>query len=342
MKKSLFQRLFFYDQMTLHAIRMVALLLLCVVLLTGCASPDVDDAAHSAARASAIPSFAAVNTTFADVYAQPDARSERLTQCIYGDVVRIEQASGWWYYVKIGPFPELTGWIHRSVVAPLSAKALYLKERQTTTIVIRQDRSEVFAWPSQMIVLVMGTELPFLGESGEWYLVRLPNNDIGRIARQAVYPEVPVLAPLIHTKTQAPHPGKPLLTPVTTPQRREIIATARKFIGKVYVWGGTTPRGFDCSGLTYFVFKLNGIELPRESWRQYRNAAGQKIKKTHLAQGDLVFFQTYKAGPSHVGIYIGNNQFIHASPTSGVTVSNLDEPYFKARYVGAKTVLFSS
>lgn len=285
--------------------------------------------------------FGAINVTFADIYAEPSATSERLTQCIYGDVVKIEQEKSWWYFVKVGPYPELKGWMHKSFVSLLPAHALYLKERNLTTIVIRDERSEVFVWPSHSIILVMGTELPFIGESGEWYLVRLPNNDVGRIARHAVVPDAPpdapVEEPLIHSRQETP----PVVKQNIPRHRHDIITTAQKFVGKVYAWGGTTPRGFDCSGLTYFVYKLNGIELPRVSSLQFRNSIGKKIKKTELVHGDLVFFQTYRSGPSHVGIYIGNNQFIHASPKYGVTVSNLNEPYFKARYIGAKTLFLS-
>ncbi len=287
------------------------------------------------------PSFAfgAVHSTFADIYAAPSMNSERLTQCVYGDIIRIEDEKNWWYAVKVGPYPELEGWIHKTVVTPLTSSMLYLKERHLATIVIRQDKSEVFVWPGQTFEIVMGTELPFIGESGKWYLVRLPSNDVGRIERDAVYPTAalqPLVQPLIHSK-QEPRPKPP-----NVPRRRkDIILTARKFLGKVYIWGGTTPRGFDCSGLSYFVYKLNGIELPRVSWLQYRTGKGKKVKKSKLNPGDLVFFETYKPGPSHVGIYIGNNQFIHASPRNGVITSNLNDPYFKKRYIGAKT-LFSN
>jgi len=262
--------------------------------------------------------------------------SERLTQCIYGDVVRIDQETTWWYSVKVGPYPELSGWIHKFAISVLASDAQYLRERNLTTIVIRQDISRVFVWPSTAINIVMGTELPFIGKSEKWYLVRLPTNDIGRIARDAVHPSV-APPPLIQSKQKLV-----LIPRKIVQQRRDIVSTARRFLGNVYIWGGTTPRGFDCSGLSYFVYKLNGIELPRISWLQFRSGSGQKIKKSELDQGDLVFFQTYKRGASHVGIYVGNNQFIHASPKYGVTTSSLDEPYFKKRYVGAKTIFSAS
>ena len=332
-----------------------------VTLISGCGT-QLQDKQPGAPRGPKPASFrfGAVRHTYADVYVEPNAASERLTQCIYGDVVRLERETDLWYYVKVGPYPELSGWMPKVFVTPLRSDAIYLKERKITTIVIRRKQSDVFVWPSQTFPLAMGTELPFLGEADQWYLVRLPTNDIGRIAKLAVNPSAPEEVkhqPLIQIKKSSGAPKLPgeqklsdeplpiVLTPREIPvqlQRREIISTAQQFLGKLYVWGGTTPRGFDCSGLTYFVYKLNGIELPRVSWLQYRNNYGRKVQKNHLIQGDLVFFETYKPGPSHVGIYIGNNKFIHASPKKGVSISNLDEPYFKRRYIGAKTMFSSS
>ena len=294
--------------------------------------------------------FGVIYHTYADVYAQPDVNSERLTQCMYGEVVRIDQEDTWWYSVKVGPYPELSGWIHKSAMTVLAANALYIKERNLRTITIRQDSGRVFVWPSNAFEIVMGTELPFIGESEKWYLVRLPTNDIGRIAREAVYPSV-MVQPLIQSKQPVAQSTQPLIQPQQpqvqvfweiSPQRQDIITTAQRFLGKVYIWGGTTPHGVDCSGLSYLVYKLNVIELPRVSWLQFDNDIGKKIGKSELQQGDLVFFHTYRRGPSHVGIYIGNNQFIHASPSAGVTTNNLNDPYFKKRYVGAKTLLSPS
>ena len=281
--------------------------------------------------------FAAVHYTYADVYEQPDIHAERLTQCVYGDVIRIEEEEGWWYRVKVGPHPELEGWMHKAALTMLSPRSLYVQERGIATIVIRNDLSRIFIWPSSTIDIAMGTELPFIGESGQWYLVRLPSNDIGRIARDAVNPSI-AEQPLIQSKQDTLQ----IVSWDTHEQRRSIVDTAHEFLGIVYVWGGTTPKGFDCSGLSYLVYKLNGIELPRVSWLQFRDRASTKIKKAQLEQGDLVFFETYKKGASHVGIYIGENRFIHASPSKGVTISDLNEPYFRARYVGSKTIFSSS
>ena len=108
-----------------------------------------------------------------------------------------------------------------------------------------------------------------------------------------------------------------------------IIATAKKYMGVKYVWGGESPSGFDCSGFMQYVFGKNGVSLPRTAEQQYQK--GTWISKANLRAGDMVFFSTYKAGASHVGIYLGSGDFIHASTSKGVTISDLSSTYYAQR-----------
>ncbi len=124
----------------------------------------------------------------------------------------------------------------------------------------------------------------------------------------------------------------------TSDKADAIIATAKKYIGVPYLWAGTTPKGFDCSGFVQYVFKQHGISLNRTAETQYKH--GTYVSKSNLKPGDLVFFQnTYKAGISHVGIYIGDGKFIHASSSKGITISNLSSSYYASHYYGARRIL---
>lgn len=117
-----------------------------------------------------------------------------------------------------------------------------------------------------------------------------------------------------------------------------IITTAKKYIGVPYKWGGTTPKGFDCSGFVQYVFNAHGIEVPRTSSSQYYELT-RKVSKSNLQPGDLVFFNTSGKGVSHVGIYIGNGQFIHSGTTKGVVIADLFGAYWSQLYLGARRVL---
>lgn len=122
--------------------------------------------------------------------------------------------------------------------------------------------------------------------------------------------------------------------------REKLVATAESFIGVEYTWGGTSrPEGVDCSGLVRAVYQLNGLSLPRSMTDQYQ--AGTTVARDRLQKGDLVFFSGSPGRPtSHVGIYVGENVFIHA-PGKGKKVreESLDGLYFKERFSGARAYL---
>ncbi|PLS07249.1 C40 family peptidase [Neobacillus cucumis] len=123
--------------------------------------------------------------------------------------------------------------------------------------------------------------------------------------------------------------------PETTVSKAQmVINEAKKYIGTPYLWGGNSPAGFDCSGYTSYVFAKVGITIPRTAATQWSGLKPVSAPNP----GDLVFFETYAPGPSHVGIYLGNNQFIQAG-SNGVSIADMTNTYWKPRYLGARTAI---
>lgn len=114
----------------------------------------------------------------------------------------------------------------------------------------------------------------------------------------------------------------------------QVTKTALRYLGVPYAWGGESFSGVDCSGFVQAVFRRNGIVLPRTADAQFE--VGRRIVQSALLPGDLVFFQTYSEGASHVGIYLGAGRFVHASASDGVRVDSLSEDYYSSRYLGAR------
>ncbi len=116
---------------------------------------------------------------------------------------------------------------------------------------------------------------------------------------------------------------------------QRIRSIALSYLGTPYQWGGTTPQAFDCSGFTRYVYAKLGIKLPRTAREQYK--VGQPVKAGLWRTGDLVFFDMKKGYVSHVGLYLADKSFIHASnPRSGVRIDSLSCGSYKKCYVGAR------
>jgi peptidoglycan DL-endopeptidase LytE len=133
----------------------------------------------------------------------------------------------------------------------------------------------------------------------------------------------------------------PLKIRTTAPSRpyafsSEAVRVAMALIGRPYRWSGTGDGGFDCSGLVAYVYGALGRPLPHSSFAQYE--IGTMVSREALGPGDLVFFRTYSIGASHVGIFVGENRFVHASYARGVIVSSIEELYFRERFIGGRRI----
>jgi len=117
----------------------------------------------------------------------------------------------------------------------------------------------------------------------------------------------------------------------SAPRSLRVIALAQRHLGARYVWGGSSPTGFDCSGLVMYVYAQVGVSLPHSALRQYRY--GVPVTRDRLEPGDVVFFD----GLHHNGIYVGGGRFIHARRSGGgVMLSGLDESWYRDRWFGAR------
>jgi cell wall-associated NlpC family hydrolase len=124
--------------------------------------------------------------------------------------------------------------------------------------------------------------------------------------------------------------GTPQIATPARPAPR-IVEIARQYVGAPYRWGGSSPSGFDCSGLVRYVYAQIGVELPHNAAKQY--ALGSPVARADLLPGDIVFFDRLR----HNGIYIGDGRFIHARQTGKrVAIAGLDEAWYARRFVGAR------
>ncbi len=172
-----------------------------------------------------------------------------------------------------------------------------------------------------------GTPLRVIGATNGWFLVRFASGAEGWVAGWLVATDQSIAQQISPAQTPA---GQP------TSLGNSIAQYALGFVGTPYVFGGSSPSGFDCSGLVQYVLKHHNIRVPRTSFEQWD--VGTPVDPSRLIPGDLVFFaNTYTAGVSHVGIYVGNGNFVHASRSGvGVIVQPLKER--AGSYCGARRV----
>ena len=180
--------------------------------------------------------------------------------------------------------------------------------------------------------LSKGTEVTVISTSNGWSKIK-SGSTTGYVSSEYLSSKKPSGASSSNTSTSSSS---------TSTSASKVISYAKKLLGKPYVWGAQGPNGFDCSGFTYYVYKnAAGITLPRTSSQQSRY--GTAVSKSNLKPGDLVFFDTSgpnNGGVTHVGMYIGNGQFIHAASGQGrVVINDLNSSYYVKAYVNARRVL---
>jgi gamma-D-glutamyl-L-lysine dipeptidyl-peptidase len=273
-----------------------------------------------------------VQISVANLRSKPSHSSELVTQATLGTPLKIYKKDGGWYYVQT---PDgYLAWVDYGGVTPVSLQELETW-RAAEKIIYLEPYGVSYSEPnedSQAVTdLVAGNILELKGEKKGFYEVTYPNNKTAFVDKAAAQPYRKWVASL-------------------EPTGENLIKTARQLMGVPYLWGGTSPKGVDCSGYTKTIFFLNGMVLPRDASQQI--AAGEEVDSTknfeNLQPGDLLYFgrkatDTTSERIIHVGMWIGDNKFIHSMgevhiSTFDTAAADFDE-YNYNRYLRTKRVL---
>lgn len=253
--------------------------------------------------------------------------SHTVTQARMGDILRLLEQQDGWYLAQMDD--SYLGWVDPLGILACDKASLdsfwsgpvALVSAKTTEALDRPGGEPAFKTG-----LVQGSVLPVTGVEDEWTGLEVPG-DVTVWVRTSDVTGFDEAKSVFHEEKGA----------------EGVISTAQQYVGLPYLWGGTTSQGFDCSGLTQFAYKMNGYRLRRDADLQYEQ--GERVAdRESLRAGDLVFFETYRKGPSHVGIYIGNSRYIQ-SGSPGLTVCSFDPsaPDYSASldkaYLGARRII---
>ncbi len=250
--------------------------------------------------------FALVRQSVANIRSQPKHSAEMATQALLGTPLRLYKYEGDWALVQT---PDgYLGWLDTGGFAPLDSIALH-RWRESDRVIVTADYSNALTEPSPTALpvgdLVAGNMLEQTERRAAFTGVRYPDGRTGYVPTADVSP----LDQWLDTR----HPN-----------RDSLFRTAYRFLGRPYLWGGTSGKGMDCSGFTKMVYFLNGFILPRDASQQVHAGTDVPTDTTTLSglqPGDFLFFGNYRDDGTervtHVGIYLGEGRFIHAGADNG-------------------------
>ena len=252
----------------------------------------------------------------------PSTKFAVVTKPGSGVKAKVTGVYGSWYEVNInGKY----GYMNKSVLTVGTTNAVPApSEKLDETGYVNGNSVRMRKGPSTSYAIVgyydRGTRVEITGKTGNWYAVTIDGKS-GYMSADYV-------------KLKTDDTGN-----TGTELGKQIVATAKQYLGTPYVYGGASPKGFDCSGLVYYVYGQYGYSLQRGAGSQYRTD-GRHVDKDGLQPGDLVFFSDNVDPIGHVGMYIGDGQFIHASSGKGqVIITDLDSYYYAEHYTGAKRII---
>lgn len=289
------------------------------------------------------------------VYLRPLPTSMKMEKLAVSTEVTVVDVTGNWVYVSVN---GKTGWIRKELLTKTKDKNENNNKDNdkkpeenniNKTGYINTDginfREKADTDSKVIKTFAANAKVTILKEEGKWYKVK-HNDKEGYVLKTYVsekkVAEVTSRSSVRReeTSTTQVEEKKQEETKTTTKEASskgsEVVAMAKKYLGSRYVYGGSSPSGFDCSGFTMYIYKQFGVSLPHSATAQ--SSKGTKVEKKNLQPGDIVFFTNYKTGKGigHCGIYIGGGQFIHASTErTGVITTSLNSGSHAKRYVTA-------
>lgn len=286
---------------------------------------------------------ATVNATSLRLRSGPSTSYSTIDIAPAGDYVTVTGKSGEWYRVK---YNLQDGFMHEGYLKTYFAKNTELGYGTVTASTVNLRSGPGTSYQS-VAKAYEGEKAYIIGFNQQWYKVICKDricyirSDYLELTQIPYENQASTNEPLFFKdgKSTGIMPSADALKSASGSSiRSSIVVEAKKYLGTPYVWGGSTPSGFDCSGFVQFVFLRKGITLPRTTLQQVQE--GTYIGKKDLKPGDVVFLQnTYREGVSHVGIYIGDNKMIHASSSKGVTVSDLLSSYYLEHFHSARRII---
>ncbi|UCH10443.1 MAG: C40 family peptidase [Fidelibacterota bacterium] len=225
-----------------------------------------------------------VNTGVANIYSEDTFHSEVVTQAILGEMPEVLDQRGKWFLVR--QWDDYQGWLYHFYMfknPEYEAQREWIRVNALTTY-IREEPAETAATIRDA---VFGSELPMISQDGAWLEVLLPDGSSG----------------WLHDEPQE----------TAGPPREQLVSIAKRFLGAPYMWGGKTPKGFDCSGFIQTCFKAIGVILPRDARLQHTFRDLPPVDIAEAQPGDLFFFSEREQRITHVALCIGGGEFIHSS-----------------------------
>ncbi len=301
-------------------LKYIIILITLLAMLNGCGSRDIPVTKNEQLLSGITPDSAAVVTeAVVDMFDKPDILATRLTQVLYNQVVKVVKTEDAWTNIKL--LDGSSGWVKAKYISKDidSVTEGSIKNR----IIVTAKTIDIYTGANNSVKfkkVVLGTELYSTGKTKTGYDVLLPDNKKGWVE------EGGVIAIPIEQNT------------IPKTSRDEFIQTIRKFEGTIFFMGGISRWGVDSSGLVYICSKINGIDLPRDV--QKMSTVGAETSIDQLQPGDLIFLSTdsLKKDVYDVGVYIGENKFVHASTTRGVVTETLEDTYYKDRICGIRRI----